>query len=1014
MTYQSNGGSYVSATIHKAGESVALNAQPTREGYVFAGWCEDEDLTNEITNITMDSDKTVYAAWVKAEFPAQSVTVTFDANGGQWGNGDTTKSVDIARGTAVFKKRFPTNPSRVGYVFAGWTTDDGKEFGPYTIVDENITVKANWKQQHSLTYEPKGGTLEGPTKVYYNPNEEATLNDKISREGFAFKGWYTNEQYSGNPVTKIVMDSDKTVYAKWEQKWLLTYDLQGGQMEGEHSQYCNNGETIDITTKKPTKAGYEFAGWYVKPDYSGDALTKVTMDANKTVYAKWVTAVEKVTVTYQFQGDVPSNMTAPEKEEIVKGKEYTPYRYSSDKIPKGWGFKGWFTNWYLGDWSRFLGGKVDEDMTLYGGWYKVANTVTFDANGGQWGDKQTQQVRSVEKNGVLYPYEKDNYASNRMPANPKMEGHTCIGWNTKPDGSGKDFYPGEKVTENITVYAQWDKSGEWVHVRYELEDDNGSEQARLPAPSDYHIPSAEKLAMGTRYEAQEAVTNEPYWEFDGWYEDERYTTKYEPRELDENLVLYGRWKRAFDCQVTYSIPDTGYSNSFTETYTNEAKPQLWLKACSVYDAFDDHPQSNEIEAYLKDRTFLGWKDVETGQIYSEEAVLEVPVTEPAKNYHFEAVLQVVPQGSHALTYDYQLGDNENIFTEFHAANQEVELRGAIDRPGYRFLGWVTSSASEDYMKPGDPFTMPSNDVTLYAKWERNSDLKLILETYGGTPIPDTYTVKNEDLLQIAKSENPNYKFADETGQLVQFADPTLKEFKFVGWYANTLKAQASVGGLMGMDFKSRLIQKQQQLRLLREKISSGNYTGPELIRLKNEIFELRCEQGYITLADKYNPDIVGFHEELLPKIEYGSEHEAFEKQGLANVPKDGDEWSCDDSILKELYDYSDDLAAEAVEELYLEALYVDKNGDLAFATDVTYDSNNGSGEKVVKEYIETATVPLLKDNPFEDQSKKLLGWNTKPDGTGTHYGLGADFKVPVGGTPFMLNGNRLYRYKNTL
>ena len=145
LTYQSNGGSYVPATIHKAGESVALNAQPTREGYVFAGWCEDEDLTNKITNITMDSDKTVYAAWVKEGFPAQSVTVTFDANGGQWGNGDTTKSVDIARGTAVFKKRFPTNPSRVGYVFAGWTTDDGKEFGPYTIVDENITVKANWK-----------------------------------------------------------------------------------------------------------------------------------------------------------------------------------------------------------------------------------------------------------------------------------------------------------------------------------------------------------------------------------------------------------------------------------------------------------------------------------------------------------------------------------------------------------------------------------------------------------------------------------------------------------------------------------------------------------------------------------------------------------------------------------------------------------------------------------------------------------------------------------------------------
>lgn len=37
----------------------------------------------------------------------------------------------------------------------------------------------------------------------------------------------------------------------------------------------------------PTRDGYEFAGWYAKADFSGDAFTSVNTDADITVYAKW-------------------------------------------------------------------------------------------------------------------------------------------------------------------------------------------------------------------------------------------------------------------------------------------------------------------------------------------------------------------------------------------------------------------------------------------------------------------------------------------------------------------------------------------------------------------------------------------------------------------------------------------------------------------------------------------------------------------------------------------------------
>ena len=45
-----------------------------------------------------------------------------------------------------------------------------------------------------------------------------------------------------------------------------------------------------------------------------------------------------------------------------------------------------------------------------------------------------------------------------LPENkPTLDGYVFSGWNTKPDGSGEKYGPGQdiKLTENLTLYAQW-------------------------------------------------------------------------------------------------------------------------------------------------------------------------------------------------------------------------------------------------------------------------------------------------------------------------------------------------------------------------------------------------------------------------------------------------------------------------------------------------------------------------------------------------------------------------------
>ena len=51
------------------GTKVTLDKTPTRESYTFTGWYADKALTQKITTVTMNSDKTVYAGWEATGVP---------------------------------------------------------------------------------------------------------------------------------------------------------------------------------------------------------------------------------------------------------------------------------------------------------------------------------------------------------------------------------------------------------------------------------------------------------------------------------------------------------------------------------------------------------------------------------------------------------------------------------------------------------------------------------------------------------------------------------------------------------------------------------------------------------------------------------------------------------------------------------------------------------------------------------------------------------------------------------
>ena len=103
---------------------------------------------------------------------------------------------------------------------------------------------------------------------------------KTYRRGRAqvcFAGWYTDPDFSGSAITAIDGDSSRTrsLYANGMREDTDCYDFGG--LESVDNP---NPETIAISDLPfellpATLAGYEFVGWYLDPDYSGEPVTSI-------------------------------------------------------------------------------------------------------------------------------------------------------------------------------------------------------------------------------------------------------------------------------------------------------------------------------------------------------------------------------------------------------------------------------------------------------------------------------------------------------------------------------------------------------------------------------------------------------------------------------------------------------------------------------------------------------------------------------------------------------------------
>ena len=374
-------------------------------------------------------------------------------------------------------------------VHKGWMLD-GKEIDCFnTRFSSDATLKAVYDIAITVTFDANGGKIRN-----YGSNQYVdTIQDRIAKgteiylgnydvycDGKEFVGWYAEKECI-NPISKNFKPEEScTIYAKWIDKYTVTFDYGDGVVDKPHYYVLEvlEGDTVvstsggNVLPPDPVAAAdnMAFAGWFrdeelTKPiDKSEIENYIVTEDT--TFYAKYD---EAFTVTFVAEnGFVSKSGTQYSvnvvKNETLKGKY--PTAKSTDEVI--------FAGWYDKDnklVDNIYNYKVTENATFTAGYDKGFYTITFHANHeGALLEGGEKEIKVKVAKGTAFRYSTQDSYSDELFAAPAIDAsgvsddvvplETIVsnkkvpGWTTNKDGSGRIYV----FSASSHVYIEEDSS----------------------------------------------------------------------------------------------------------------------------------------------------------------------------------------------------------------------------------------------------------------------------------------------------------------------------------------------------------------------------------------------------------------------------------------------------------------------------------------------------------------------------------------------------------------------------
>ena len=837
VVFESNGGSPVSAQSVASGSAASEPANPTRAGYDFSGWFVSNAYAGSSYDFStpITKDTTLYAQW--------SAMVTFDSNGGS-----TVEPQKVAMG--VQAKR-PTDPTREGYTFSGWYTEDNNLYNFETPIDAPLTLKAHWTQKvdnkHFVLFDSNGGSTVASQEITEG-NTASTPSPAPTKANSEFVGWYTDPALTNAYDFSSPVNDDLYLYAKWNvNKHTVSFNVDGGS-PAISDQQVDHGSLAPVPNE-PAKDAYLFAGWFKNSECTVPYNFSSPVASDLALHAKWVKI--RYDVVFEPNGGSAVAPQSVESKEKASVPDPAPTR-------DGCTFAGWYTDETLTTQYDF-NTPVNGDLCLYAKW---TATVQFE----------TGTSSSIAEQTVPCGQQA------AKPANPAKDGNNFEGWFVKSpttysttelaalknaiatNPSIDDYYwiVGDEVRltydfdapvdYGITLHARWTPTTHTITFDTDGGDPVASisgitdgQKVTAPAaptktgfvfggwfldatcehPFDFSEAIVDDLTLHAKWTTRDytvqfdtncsesvpnqtvthgGTVNEPDpikndgFYFGGWYTDPNLTTPFNfATPVTADMVLYARW--------SVKEPASAYTVNFVDEDSPESEPADTQSVIPGGTA--TRPEPDPTNEYA---TFAGW------YIELEDGLSETDIAEIENDPELAATVWVVGTNARVL-YDFDMPVDENItlyarwdygdclvtyIDEGSELYADVVKKGGVAENyeldgiyGYTFDGWF---ADEALSQPYDFSTPVTGDLTLYAKLTQNR-YTVTFNSNGGSEVAPQ-SVAYEELANVPEG-------------------PVWAGHTFMGWYEGlgaALSAQEiseieEIAEAYGVDYTGLLWQK---------------------------------------------------------------------------------------------------------------------------------------------------------------------------------------------------------------
>ena len=230
LHFETNGGSAITDMREANNTRISLTKYvPTRHGHTFIGWYSDQSLTNQISEVSLTKNMTVYAGWRADENPDIVVNPFTDVSEKDWFYNDAMfvykNGLMLGTSKTLFSPHGTVTRGMMATIL--WRME-----GSLAPKDENsfTDVEAGRWYADAITWTTENGIFAGYSKDKFSPD------DPITREQLTAI-FYRYADYKGYKLTITgnldkFEDADKiTDYAKMVMQWAVGNGLIKGKSE---------------------------------------------------------------------------------------------------------------------------------------------------------------------------------------------------------------------------------------------------------------------------------------------------------------------------------------------------------------------------------------------------------------------------------------------------------------------------------------------------------------------------------------------------------------------------------------------------------------------------------------------------------------------------------------------------------------------------------------------------------------------------------------------------------------